>query len=70
MMKCINEDCQYFKEHKKCSEECTKRGIKKIVTNADKIRNMSDEELSKFFSEKCKIGIEFAICWLQSEADF
>lgn len=38
-------------------------------TNADLIRAMSDEELAKLFSEKCQIGIEFAKCWLQSEAE-
>lgn len=36
MMKYVNEDCQYFREHGECSEECRKRGIKKIVTNAEK----------------------------------
>lgn len=36
MMKCVNEDCQYFREHGEYSEECIKRGIKKIVTNAEK----------------------------------
>lgn len=38
-----------------------------VTTNADHIRNMSDEELAELFAEKCKIGKEFAMCWLQSE---
>lgn len=36
-------------------------------TNAERIRNMSDEELAELFAEKCKVGKEFAMCWLQSE---
>lgn len=38
-----------------------------VTTNADHIRNMSDEELAELFVEKCKVGKEFAMCWLQSE---
>ena len=48
MLKCVNEDCQYFREHGECSEICINQGIIKIVTNADRIRNMSDEELARW----------------------
>ena len=48
MLKCFNEDCLYFREHGECSEVCTNQGIMKIVTNADRIRNMTDEELARF----------------------
>lgn len=49
--------------------DCKVYEPKKKKTNADKIRAMSDEELAELFSEKCQIGIEFAKCWLQSEAE-
>ena len=43
-------------------------GVSKMEnTNADFIRKMNDEELAELFAEKCKIGKEFAMCWLQSE---
>lgn len=36
-------------------------------TWGNKIRSMSDEQLAELFAEKCKVGKEFAMCWLQSE---
>lgn len=35
MIKCWDEDCQYFREHGECSEVCTNQGISKIITNFD-----------------------------------
>ena len=51
MKKCVNEDCQYFREHGECSEVCTNQGIMKIVTNIDKLRSMTVEELAQWFAE-------------------
>ena len=39
------------------------------TTQSDRIRSMSDEELAELFVEKCKVGKEFAMCWLQSEVN-
>lgn len=50
-IKCVNEDCQYFVEHGEYHEVCKDQKIKKIVTNADHIRSMSDEELADFLEE-------------------
>lgn len=64
MTKCVNEDCQYFREHGKCNEVCTNQGIKKVITNEDKVRNMTTDELAEFllkvncaYAEDCMLGI-------------
>lgn len=49
--KCVNEDCQYFRENGKCHEVCKYSKIKRIITNADRIRSMSDEELAEFLDD-------------------
>lgn len=58
------DDIRLFEHNHK-----TKKKNEKRQTWGDKIRSMNDEELAELFSEKCQIGIEFAKCWLQSEAE-
>lgn len=45
MMKCVAETCNYFDKHRHCSDECKSIGVCRIITNADRIRAMTDEEL-------------------------
>lgn len=47
MLKCVNDQCSYFKEYGECSSACEAQGIKKIVTNYDRIQAMSVEEVAK-----------------------
>ena len=64
--------------------ECTQnRAIDyfKPMTNADRIRNMTDEELAEFFSSTCYIRVGIEVCynasnckkcffeWLQAEVE-
>lgn len=77
MRKCVNEYCQFFIEHGECSEVCTNQGIAKIVTNADKIRDMSDEELADFlvtvethgYHDQSISGTLEMIDWLKNEVN-
>lgn len=57
MTKCVNENCDYFKEHGECSSVCENNGFTKIFTNYDRIRNMSVEELASKIVEiiDCKM---------------
>lgn len=48
MIKCVSETCDYYNAHKDCSAICEKQGFKKILSNADRIRAMSDEELAEY----------------------
>jgi len=48
MLKCVNDNCDYFKANGECSSACEHNGYKKNLTNADRIRSMNDEELQKF----------------------
>lgn len=57
----------YADAEKKFAEEYGKDT--NVTTNADFIRKMNDEELAELFVEKCKVGKEFAMCWLQSEVN-
>lgn len=56
-----------IQRQKPICNSCMWHKFYKPMTNADKIRNMNDEELAELFAEKCKIGKEFAMCWLQCE---
>lgn len=73
--KCVNEDCQYFRENGKCHEVCKDSKIKRILTNADRIRSMDNEELAEFLSSLIRNGHEYLtgegdwLQWLQSEAE-
>ena len=41
---------------------------KRIITNADRIRSMTDEELAEFFASQSKIGESWWLEWLKQEA--
>ena len=76
MKKCQNENCDYFREHGECHEICTEQGIAKIITNADRIRAMSDEEMVEWiFRHDTKticygrLNREDLLKWLQYEVD-
>lgn len=63
-------ECYYSgKKLKPCMNCYEGSEAKTEYTNADRIRSMDDEELAEFFAEKCNIGKEFAVCWLQSEVE-
>ena len=59
----------------RCRAEAELRNLQYVKTNADRIRNMSDEELAEFLTTfKNTFGEEYegeASCmdWLQSEAE-
>ena len=73
MSKCVNEDCQYFREHGECSELCMNQGIKKVVTNADYIRSLSDRELAEtlldFLCDFDRSSYEDVWNWLKAERE-
>ena len=52
MIKCVNENCDYYNEHGECSSVCENNGFTRIFTNYDRIRNMSVEELARFLAEQ------------------
>lgn len=56
MVKCVAEKCDYFNEHGECSNACINNGYTKVLTNYDRIQNMSIEEMSKFLSEVLRFG--------------
>ena len=63
--------CKYEKESpdSKYCLGCKQNAIDKYapMTNADKIRNMSDEELAEFLSDECGFSNRRWIEWLKSE---
>ena len=70
--------CKHKGTNTHICDECTSYGSmyeKKIVTNADHIRAMSDEELAEFlerfgtFNRPCSLNAGEALKWLQSEAE-
>ena len=48
MVKCTAEKCDYFNEHGECSSACINNGYKKVLTNYDRIKNMTVEELAQY----------------------
>jgi hypothetical protein len=54
MIKCVNDECSYFKEYGECSSVCIQQGFKKIITNYDHIRNMSIEEMAELLLDGCR----------------
>ena len=50
MIKCVNDDCDYFKTHGKCSGVCENQGFTKQLTNLDRIQGMSLDEMAKFLA--------------------
>ena len=51
MLRCVNDNCDYFKEYGECSSACQSHGFNKIVTNFDRIKAMSVEELADFICD-------------------
>lgn len=47
MQKCVNDECEYFKQYGECSSVCVKNGFNKIITNFDRIKNMTIEEMAE-----------------------
>lgn len=68
-------DCEYPCE--RCVHGCVVKEYYEPMTNADRIREMSDEELAEHFSELIKDTYENEYCkdvndwlnWLQSEVE-
>ena len=58
MLRCVSDNCDYFKEYGECSSACQSRGIKKIVTNFDRIKAMSIAELATFLSQSCECEVD------------
>lgn len=48
MIKCVNEDCDYFKHYGECSSACENQGFTKILTNYDRIQSMTVDEMAAF----------------------
>jgi hypothetical protein len=48
MKKCPSKECPYFEMYGKCAPVCLKKGYTKILTNFDRIKNMSVDELATF----------------------
>ena len=49
--KCVMAECDYYKEYGECSSVCEHYLIKPVLTNYDRIRNMSIEEMAVFMGE-------------------
>lgn len=74
MIKCVKENCDYFKEYHECSSVCIERGIKKIVTNYDRIKAMSVDEMANFLMDFVTEALTNPRClvvknWLESEVE-
>ena len=48
--KCVMAECDYYKEYGECSSVCSHYLIKPVLTNYDRIRNMSVEEMARFMA--------------------
>ena len=49
--KCTPSECDYYKEYGECSSVCSHYNIKPNLTNHDRIRNMSLDDMAKFMNE-------------------
>ncbi len=49
--KCIPSECDYYKEYGDCSSVCSQFHIKPVITNHDRIINMTVDEMAKFMNE-------------------
>lgn len=49
--KCVPTECDYYNEYGECSSLCERFLIKPVLTNHDRIRNMSIEEMAVFMGE-------------------
>ena len=59
--KCIPSECDYYKEYGECSSVCSHYNIKPNLTNHDRIRNMSLDEMTtniyKYAHNMCRFCI-------------
>ena len=46
--KCVMSECKYYKEYGECSSVCSQYLIKPVLTNYDRIRNMTIDEMAEF----------------------
>jgi hypothetical protein len=83
--KCVMAECDYYKEYGECSSVCERYLIKPVLTNYDRVRNMSIDEMARFipdwsYTKACKCDEEtYADCnnecwkcvreWLESEVE-
>lgn len=51
VIKCLNDKCNYFRKFGECSSGCLKNGFKRVITNYDRIKNMSVDELAQFMND-------------------
>ena len=71
--KCDKAECDYYKEYGECSSVCEHYNIKPTLTNYDRIRNMSIDELANFipdwsYTKACKCDEEsYADCNCNNE---
>ena len=49
--KCVMAECDYYKEYGECSSVCERYLIKPVLTNYDRVRNMSIDEIAVFMGE-------------------
>lgn len=49
--KCVMSECEYYNEYGECSSVCSQFHIKPILTNHDRIINMTVDEMAKFMNE-------------------
>lgn len=62
MQKCMNDECEYFKQYGECSSVCVKNGFNKIITNFDRIKNMTIEEMAEKATRQLLVNIRDD-CW-------
>jgi len=58
MIKCVNDNCDYFNANGECSSACEHNGYKKILTNADRIKEydidaMAQDRINMMTRENC-----------------
>lgn len=49
--KCVMSECKYYQEYGECSSLCSQFHIKPVLTNHDRIINMTVDEMAKFMNE-------------------
>ena len=74
MIKCVNDNCSYYKQFGECSSVCINNGYKKNITNFDTVNSMSLEEFAEWaIYELPKIEKSYTdsrlglVKWLESE---
>lgn len=60
--KCVPAECDYHKEYGECSSVCERYLIKPVLTNYDRIRNMSILEMVMWLRHNIGCGSDFQPC--------